>query len=254
MIRALGLAVLTGLVWMSAHPPLGVWWLAFLVVPGWLMSVEQVADRRGRAAFLVGVVIGLSTFIPMLWWLAGPATPLAPILLALVLAVYVGIASVVVQPWVRHRLAPVIGPVVWAGFEVVRARWPLSGFGWGDLATAHADGSWMLGSVRVLGADGLTLLTALLGGLAWATVRAVMRAWRQGAAAADGALMPGATRAVHAFDAARPAALGALGVAVLGMLITVGPPPQVGEIEVLVVQGYDGVPQEVGAAEDLRIL
>lgn len=254
MIRALGLAVLTGLVWMSAHPPLGVWWLAFLVVPGWLMSVEQVADRRGRSAFLVGMAIGLSAFIPMLWWLAGPATPLAPIALSLALAVYVGIASVVVQPWVQHRFAPVIAPVVWAGFEVVRARWPLSGFGWGDLATAHADGSWMLSSVRVLGADGLTLLTALLGGLVWATVRAVRRAWRQGAAGADGALLPGAARAVHAFDAARPAAIGALGVAVLGMLITVGPPPQVGEIEVLVVQGYDGVPEEVGAAQDLRIL
>ena len=254
MIRALGLAVLTGLVWMGAHPPLGVWWLAFLVVPGWLMSVEQVADRRWRTVFLVGMVIGVSTFVPMLWWLAKPATPLAPILLALVMAVYVGIASIVVQPWVRHRFAPVIGPVVWAGFEVVRARWPLSGFGWGDLATAHVDGSWMLTSARVLGADGLTLLTALLGGLAWATVRSVRRAWQEGPASADGALLPGAARAVRAFDAARPAALGALGVALLGMLVTVGPPPRVGEVEVLVVQGYDGTPRTVGTAEDLRIL
>ncbi len=254
MTAALGLGALTGLVWMAAHPPLGVWWLAFLVVPGWLTALERVADHRGRSAFLVGMVIGLSAFIPMLWWLAGPATPLAPTLLALVLAIYVGVASVVVQPWVTHRLAPLVGPVVWAGFEVVRARWPLSGFGWGDLATAHADGTWMLGSVRVLGADGLTLLTALLGGLAWATVRRVMRAWGTSSPAADGALVPGAGRAVMAFDAARPAVLGTLAVAVLGTLITVGPPPQVGEMEVLVVQGHDGIARSSGVAEDLRIL
>lgn len=254
MKAALGLGALTGLVWMAAHPPLGVGWLAFLVVPGWLTAVGRVAGGRARDAFLVGLVIGLAAFVPMLWWLAGPATPLAPVVLSLVLAVYVGVASVVVQPWVDHRFAAVIGPVVWAGFEVVRARWPLSGFGWGDLATAHADGSWMLTSARVLGADGLTLLTALVGGLAWATARGARRAWHD-ATPADGAgLVPGAARIVRTLDAVRPPALGTLGVAALGMLITVGPPPQVGEVEVLVVQGHDGIPRNRGFAEDLRIL
>ena len=68
------------------------------------------------------------------------------------------------RPWLERPLVGVLGPVVFAGFEVLRARWPLSGFGWGDLATAHVDGSWMLTSARVLGGDGLTLLTALIGG------------------------------------------------------------------------------------------
>lgn len=253
MRNALGVAVLTGLVWTAAHPPLSVWWLVFLVVPGWLTAVSFVADRGPRAAFLVGLVTAATAFLPMLWWLADPATVAAPIVLSLALGTYLGIATIAVQPWVGRRVAGLVGPVVWAGFEVLRARWPLSGFGWGDLATAHVDGSWMLTSARVLGGDGLTLLTALLGGLAWATLRELPRAWAASAVDVDPALSPGAARAVRTFDAVRPFALGTVGVAALGTLVTVGPPEQVGEVDVLVVQGSDGIPREVGLAEDLRI-
>ena len=177
MRNALGVAVLTGLVWTAAHPPVAAWWLVFLVVPGWLTALSFVAEHRARSAFLVGLVTAASAFLPMLWWLAAPATPAAPVVLSLALGTYLGVASVAVQRWVDRRIVALVGPVVWAGFEVLRARWPLSGFGWGDLATAHVDGSWMLTSARVLGGDGLTLLTALLGGLAWATLRELPRAW-----------------------------------------------------------------------------
>ena len=254
MSRALGLAVLTGLVWTAAHPPVSVWWLVFLVVPGWLTATRAVAERGARHAFLVGVVTAGTAFLPMLRWLAGPATPVAPVLLALVMGLYLGLATVALQPWVRRRWAGIAGAVLWAGFEVVRARWPLGGFGWGDLATAHVDGSWMLTSARVLGADGLTLLTALLGGLAWTAVRDSIGVWRSGDATDEQAFVPAAARMVRTFDAVRPSVLGTLAVAVLGTMITVGVPPQVGEVEVLVVQGHDGVPRTTGVAEDLRIL
>ena len=254
MRSALGLAVLTGLAWTGAHPPVGLWWLALLVVPGWLAAVLQVADGRARDAFVVGLTTGVAAFLPMLWWLAAPATPIAPVLLSLALGTYVGVASVVVQPWVTRPVVAVVGPVVWAGFEVLRARWPFSGFGWGDLASAHADGTWMLTTARVLGADGLTLLTALLGAMLWVTARRVQSVWHRTEVTRDEAMSPGAMRVVRTFDAVRPLVLGTLGVAVLGTLITVGPPRQVGEIEVLVVQGSDGVPRATGAAEDLRIL
>lgn len=254
MSRALGLAVLTGLVWMAAHPPLSVWWLVFLVVPGWLTATHAVARRGAGSAFVVGLVTAAAAFLPMLRWLALPATVIAPVLLALVMGVYLGLATIALRPWVRTRFAGLAGALLWAGFEVVRARWPLGGFGWGDLATAHVDGSWMLTSARVLGADGLTLLTALLGGLAWTAARGSIAAWQAQDPTDEQAFVPGAARIVRTFDAVRPSVLGTLGIAVLGTMITVGVPPQVGEVDVLVVQGHDGVPRTTGVAEDLRIL
>ena len=254
MRTGLVVAVLTGLAWSAAHPPVSAWWLVLLVVPGWLTAVWCVRDEGPRAAFLVGLVVGLTTFLPMLWWLAAPATPAAPIALASALATYLGIASVVVQPWVERPAVALVGPVVWGGFEVLRARWPLSGFGWGDLASAHVEGSWMLLSARVVGGDGLTLLTALLGGTAWMAVRVLVDGLRSAEEEADDrALWPGAVPLVRAVDGARPWLLATVGVAVLGTLVTVGPPPAVDEVEVLVVQGSDGVARARGLEEDLRI-
>lgn len=254
MKQALSLAVLAGLAWTAAHPPLGWWWLAFVVVPVWLAAVLRVADGRARDAFAVGMTIAVVAFLPMVWWLAPPATPIAPVLLSLVVGVYVGAASVAVQPWIRRPVIGLVGPVVWAGCEVVRARWPFSGFGWGDLATAQVDGSWMLTSARVLGADGLTLLTALLGALLWVTARAAHVAWHDPEVADTDALSPGAARVVRTFDRVRPLAMATLAVPILGTLITVGPPEQIGEVDVLVVQGSDGVARTTGIDEDVRIV
>jgi apolipoprotein N-acyltransferase len=111
----------------------------------------------------------------------------------------------------------------------------------------------MLTSARVLGGDGLTLLTALLGGLAWTTVWSLRRAWQVSETHAEGSLSPGAARLVRTFDEVRPVVLGTIAVAALGTLVTIGPPPEVGQVEVLVVQGSDGVPRARGLEEDLRI-
>jgi apolipoprotein N-acyltransferase len=201
------------------------------------------------------MVAGLVAFLPMLRWLTAPATLAAPVALSLVLAAYVGLASIAVQRWTASRAGAVVGPLAWAGMEGVRARFPFGGFGWGDLATAHTTESWMLTSARVLGADGLTLLTALLGGFAWAAVHALRAASQAGhPAEQDGVpLVPGAARAVATFDAARPLVLGTIGVAVLGTLITIGPPEVIGQLDVLVVQGNDGITQLSGLDEDVRI-
>lgn len=254
MRRALLAAVTAGLAWTTAHPPVGLWWLVLLVVPLWITAVGWTTGGRARDAFLVGIVTAAAAFLPMLSWLAAPATLLAPVLLALALGTYLGLTSVALQPWADRPWAGVIGAVLFAGFEVVRARWPLSGFGWGDLATAHADGTWMLGTARVLGADGLTLLTALLGGVALEAIRRAVASWDDEAIEDDPALSPGIAHVVRSFDDVRPWVLATLGIAVLGTLITIGPPEQVGEADVLVVQGYAGVPVERGRTEDLRIL
>ena len=56
MRNALVVAVLTGLVWTAAHPPLALWWLVFLIVPGWLTALWLVRDQRPRTVFLVGAL------------------------------------------------------------------------------------------------------------------------------------------------------------------------------------------------------
>ena len=137
--------------------------------------------------------------------------------------------------------------------ELLRARWPLGGFGWGDLASAHTTDSWMLTVARVLGADGLTFLTALLGAFAWTTIRVAVAVSRDGAAEHGDAVSPGAARAVATVDAVRPMLMGTVGVAVLGTLVTIGPPPVVGSVDVLVVQANDLSSTARGAQLDLEI-
>ncbi len=252
MRNALVVAALTGLTWYAAHPPLAVWWLVFLVVPGWMTAVHLVRDRRARDVAVVGAVVGLAAFLPLLEWIAGtPATPVAWLTLSAAMAAWVALASLALRDWTTSPAVAVVGPLLWTAMEVLRARVPFSGFGWADLASAHTADSWMLTSARVIGADGLTLLTALFGGLLWVAVRGFVRALPE--IDPGPVLSPGIGRVVGAFDAVRPFVLGAVGVAVLGTLITVGVPQAVGEADVLVVQGNDGRTNLGGAAEDLRI-
>ncbi len=253
MRNALVVAALTGLTWYAAHPPLGLWWLVFLVVPGWMTAVHLVRHERARVVFATGAVVGLACFLPLLEWIAStPATPVAWIVLCSAMAVWTGLVSLVLRPWTVSRAVGVVGSVLWTAMEVLRARGPWSGFGWGDLASAHTADSWMLTTARVLGADGLTLLTALLGGLLWAAARGAVLA--HGEIEPGPVLSPAIGRVVGAFDEVRPLVLGAVGVAALGTLVTIGLPAAVGEADVLVVQGNDAQTNLGGAAEDLRIV
>lgn len=254
LLTAVLLAIATGLAWATAHPEPAVWWLVFAVVPGWL-TVAHLTRARGRwTTFLVGGVLGLAAFMPMLRWLGGiPSGWVAWPLLSVVLAAYVGAATVVVRPWTTSRWVALVGPLVWTGMEVARARWPLGGFGWGDLASAHTTSSWMLTSARVLGADGLTLLTALLGACAWATVRTALAVRGHVAVTEGRAVVPGAARTVAVVDEVRPLMFATVGVAILGTLVTIGPPATSGSLDVLVVQGSDGAETARGAERDLVI-
>lgn len=248
---AVALAVAAGLALWAAHPPVGAWWTVLLVVGLWAAAVDLARDASTPVVAAVGAVTGLVAFLPMLSWLVLPAGFVGWLLLSLIQAAWTALGAVVLRPWIRTAAAPVVAAVVWTALEVARARVPLSGFGWGDLASAHTDASWMLTTARLLGADGLTLLTALLGALGFDVVRrlATTRAPEQPSRRSGGPPSPGAARAVHVVDAARPSTLALVGVGALGLLLTVEPPPVVGTIEVLAVQGNDGTSS--GSARDV---
>lgn len=250
-LTAVGVAVATGLSWAAAHPEPGWWWLVLVVVPGWLTAVHLVRSERRPVVFGVGFVLGLSAFLPMLRWLGNiPGGDIAWPLLSAVLALYVGAASSVVRRWTTSRWVAVVGPVVWTGAELLRARWPLGGFGWGDLASAHTPDSWMWTVPRVLGADGLTLMTALLGACAWATISTALRVRHEVEVEEGRTVVPAAARTVATVDAVRPLMLATVGVAILGTLVTVGPPPVTGTVDVLVVQANDASSPATGAELD----
>jgi apolipoprotein N-acyltransferase len=244
---ALVAAVVGGLLWAATQPPVGWSLPALLVVGAWLLAVDLVADRGPGAAAAIGSVLGSVAFLLILPWLAAPAGWAAVVLLSGVQAAWLGLASVAVRRWTRSPWIVLVAPVLFTAMEIARARFPLGGFGWADLASGHAGGSYLLGTARVIGADGLTLLSALAGALVFDLVR---RARRH---AADPDVSRGVEGGIAAVDAVRPALLGLVGVGVAGLLVTIGAPGGEGSVEVLLAQGNDGTNAEVGAAEDLRI-
>ncbi|MFN2555922.1 MAG: apolipoprotein N-acyltransferase [Nitriliruptorales bacterium] len=254
LVLAFALALGAGLAGWAAHAPLGAGPLILLVVPLFLMALERaepereggsgaegvaVSTPRGwppatartvptRLAAGLGLVAGLVTFLPMLAWVIEPAGVAAWVLLSFIQALWYALLAALLRRWVRSAWVVVAAPVLWTGMEAWRAVVPLGGFGWGALAYAHAAGSPLLSTARLVGATGLTFLTALLGALIYAAVRRV-----QAARAGNGATLAAGLSAVRPL-----AALALIGVAA-AVLPPDAPPPSGRSVDVLAVQGND---------------
>ncbi|MDQ4130167.1 MAG: hypothetical protein M3133_04130, partial [Actinomycetota bacterium] len=264
LVLAFAFAVAAGVAGWAAHAPVGAGPLVLLVVPLLLMSVEraeadrvagwraegvEVASRRGgwrrggaatmptRLPAALGLVAGLVTFLPMLAWVIPPAGVAAWLLLSLIQALWYALVASLLRPWVRSGWVVLAAPVLWTGMEAWRAVVPLGGFGWGALAYAHATGSPLLASARVVGATGLTFLTALLGALAYEALRRVQATRARGRSGAPAGL-----------SAVPPLAVLAL-IAVVATLLPPEAPPTSGRtVDLLSVQGNDLV--DVVSARD----
>lgn len=193
-----------------------------------------VSTPTGGRAALLGMTLGLIGYGPMLSWIGEPAGMLALVLLVLIEAGFVALATVLFLPWVHHRLMPVFAAAAWTGVDLLRAEFPMGGFEWGALQYAHVDGSWMLPLARVGGGRLLTLFTVLVGAGA---VHVVMVALRRGAQERADTI---ADQLRLGFPNARGATFGLLGVLLVTAVGVVEAPPASGvEIDVLVVQGND---------------
>jgi apolipoprotein N-acyltransferase len=229
LLVPLALGGLAGVLLYAAHPPLGWAPAAFLVAPllvaalrvagggaVWDVSAPSPSPARAAVPALAAGTIGYGAMIA---WLIAPAGVLGWALLVGVQAAWIGIWAVVVAPFLRHPLLPVIAGGAWVGMDTLRGIVPLSGFSWGALAYSQVDVAWFLPLGRVLGASGITFVVVALGIALVETVFVMWTGDRE--------------------DPSRPPIVQAVGLTLVVSLITVGPPPTDGTLDVMAVQGND---------------
>ncbi|MGH8891339.1 MAG: apolipoprotein N-acyltransferase [Acidothermaceae bacterium] len=160
-VVAIGVAFVSGLSLDAAFAPLAWWPVA---VPATAAVMLAVRGRSWRGGLAVGFAFGLGEFVPLLAWLH-VVTPLAWIVLAVVEAAYLAVLGAALSRIVGRLPGwPVWAAFLWVGEELVRARWPLGGFGWGRLAFSQPDTPFT-SYASVAGAPLVTFAVALSAGL-----------------------------------------------------------------------------------------
>jgi len=223
------LGLLAGAALWAAHPPLDASPAAFAVVPLLVAALRavagggpldpQVALRRTSWSVLPAIIAGLVGYGAMIGWLIAPAGVLGWGLLVLVQALWLALWALVVAPHLHRPLMPMLAAAAWVGMDVLRGFVPLSGFSWGALAYSQVGVAWFVPLGRVLGASGITFVVVALG-----------------LALTDGLI---GMRIGDREHPPRAPLAQAVGLALLVTLVTVGPPPTEGRLDVLAVQGND---------------
>lgn len=165
LARGVGAALL-GASLVLAFPPNDLWFVA-VIVPGALALLVRGQPLKRSA--VLGLVTGLSFFLPLLHWTGLETGPVPWLLLAVFEALFfiplaVGLTLVQRLPgW------PLGVAAVWVAVEAVSSRVPYGGFPWGKLAFSQADGP-LLGVASLGGTPGLSFAVALSGALLAAAV------------------------------------------------------------------------------------
>lgn len=244
------LAAASGLALLASHPPLRWWALTFLapallLAALWLESESAAEQGRRPRVFLLGVLAGASTFGPLLSWLLLPAGVVGWGLLVAVQAVWMGVLALLLRPALYWRSLPLVAALLWTGVDAWRGIWPLNGFGWGAIAYAHVDGSWLLPTARLLGGRGITFLVVLIGAAAAVAIRMTITAVQRREAGDLERDLDRRTRVPLSFLVAGLLA---------SVLLTVEPPAEEGSLDVLAVQGNDARHWELEERESDRPL
>ena len=225
----ISIGVVAGVALWAAHPPVGFAQAAFLVAPllvaamrlisgdGVLLPSARVTVSARTA--VPAVVAGLVGYGAMISWLIAPAGVLGWALLVLVQALWLGLWALLVGPHLHRPLMPLLAAAAWVGMDTLRGLVPLSGFSWGALAYSQVGVDWFVPLGRVVGASGVTFVVVLL---SVALVDGLIGMW-----------------AGDREDPPRAPLVQAVASALAVTLVTVGPPPTEGSIDVLAVQGND---------------
>jgi apolipoprotein N-acyltransferase len=131
----------------------------------------------------VGLAFGLAFMGPLIWWIwlfGYLGWSVLVVEQALFFAAFGWFAS-----WSsRSAWGRLIGvPLLFTAVEVLRTRWPLGGFAWGDLGYAQHDGGSLLALARIGGVHIVTLAIAAINALI-AQVVVTGRVWRRALAGA----------------------------------------------------------------------
>ncbi|HEY4606412.1 MAG TPA: apolipoprotein N-acyltransferase [Acidimicrobiia bacterium] len=145
-----------------AFPRFGPGWLILPGVALFLVGLRSATSRiRG---LLLGALYGLAFFGGVLWWLSELG------LIAVIPLVVVQASYLAVYGWWLARyndrspatwfLLAVGG---WALMELIRYRFPFSGFEWGAAGYALSDQRWVRDLAPVYGTTGVTVMVILVG-------------------------------------------------------------------------------------------
>ena len=170
---ALG-ALIAGAITSLAFDPVAFWPAAILGVGGLFAIVHHVTTWR--RALTTGMAFGLGFLVPLIWWM-NAISHAAYVALTIVEALSFGLIAMALHATTRLPWWPAWFSAVWVLGELVRSRFPLSGFPWGRLAHAVID-SPMESFVRWVGMPATSgIVAALAAGLAWSAVHRRRRFW-----------------------------------------------------------------------------
>jgi len=198
------LAVVSGLALWLAFPSHDLWVLAPIGVALLALATRGASPWQGA---LLGLVSGLSCFLPLLSWSGVYVGALPWIALAVLESLYIallGLACALLQRGGFRRrfkrdvpatgatdVRPMVVALAWVAQETLRDHTPFGGFPWGRLAFSQADSP--LSALAALGgAPAMTFGVALAGGLLAAGIAQVVR----GARITGGASLAGAVAVV----------------------------------------------------------
>lgn len=157
-MRAALLAIASGLLQFLTFPPVGWWWTAPI---GVALFVLAVRDATGGRAAVLGLLAGLTFFLPLLHWLSVLGWD-AWLALGVAMAGWFALLGWGVRQALSLQWWVVAVPAVWMLQEWARSRFPWGGLGWGRLAFSQPE-SALTGWVTIGGAPLLGFVVALVG-------------------------------------------------------------------------------------------
>lgn len=163
--KTIPLALLSGLLFAGAFPPVGQWWLAWLWALPLILLLWRKDDRSGWRRYLFGFrqgwMAGFFSFLGTLWWVGHVTMAGMPALcayLALFPAVWGGFAALL-RPRSPSQgfFAAISLAMLWAGLEWARSIL-LTGFPWNGAAVPLVEMPGLRSLAQYAGVTGLSFL------------------------------------------------------------------------------------------------
>ena len=158
--------------------------LTALAVLGPAALALAVRGQRARSGLWLGLVFGLSFFVPLLSWTGIYVGPIPWLALAVWEAVHLAVLGAVTALTSRLPLWPLWTAALWVADEALRGRFVLGGFPWGRLGFSQTEGP-LLSLAAYGGVPLVTFAVALTGALLVAAALALHRAWLVGGEAGE---------------------------------------------------------------------